>query len=484
MRYIEPVVFPGPGLSFSQAGRHVKPFNLALCALVCCLFGCGQSGSIVPSTTALPTAPVTTSSPSIWVGSWGDAITNHDASPENSGGTERSYRFLVTPSIGGTKERVRFSNFYGSTPITIGAARLAVGKDGSSAVDSTHDVALSFAGQPSLTIAPGQVAVSDPVSLNFSYGQVLAISVYLPGTFGPVDRHSSIFVTNYATQDNAGNQTADATGAALTQTLGDWLLINGVDVYGSYQGTFALFGSSTTDGFHSNYGDDQIYPTPNVPIDGQHTSRLSDWLAARLNAAGYHIGVVNLGIPGDTVTDDTTNITGDVQNANQRVGHDLLTLPNLLAAVTYFGSIDIRSVDCKSAPAIESATSQLIATAAAAKVPIVLATIPPSAFCTNPAQPNFGPLPSPSAPYAGGVTPGPANGGELQRIAFNQWIRATGASLPGVVGIADFDQVLADPSRPSFLLPQFNSGDNYHPNGNGYHTESSAIPLSVLPAPH
>ncbi len=445
-----------------------------VCGLLC-LAGCSNS--------AIPSSATAAVKPSIWVGSWGDAMTNAAVDADNGGGNEESFRFLVTPTIGGTEERVRFSNVYGLTPVTLGAARLSIGQDGSSAVDPTHDVALAFSGQPGVTIAPGQVVVSDPVSLSFSFGQTLAISAYLKGTFGPVSKHNSLFIQNYRSGAGSGNKTADATGATFTGTLGDWLLINGVDVYGPYQGTLALFGSSTTDGTHSDYSATMIYPNANVPVPGQHTDRLSDWLARRLNAAGYQIGVVNEGVGGDTVTDDITNQLNHVENANQRIAQDVLSLPNLLGMVTYFGSIDIRSPDCKSAPAIEAATEQMIATAAAAKAPVILATIPPSAFCMNPTQANYGPVPSPSDPYAGAITPGPANGGEIQRMAFNAWLRQTGANLPGVIGIADFDQALADPARPDFLLAPYNSGDNYHPTGMGYQVESGAIPLSSFPKP-
>ncbi len=455
--------------------------SAALCLLlVCCSFclaSCGSSA--IPFSGPLPVA----AKPSLWAGAWGIAMTNAVADADNAGSNEESFRFLVTPTIGGVQERVRFSNVYGLTAVTLGAAHLAVGEDGSSAVDPTHDVALSFSGQPGVTIAPGQVVVSDPVALTFSFGQTLAISAYLKGGFGPVSKHPSLFITNYRSGAGSGDKTADTTGASYTKTLGDWLLINGIDVYGPYQGTLALFGSSTTDGTHSNYSSTMIYPTPNVPLPGQHTNRLSDWLARRLNAAGYQIGIVNEGVSGDTVTDDITNQTNHVKNANQRIAQDVLSLPNLLGMVTYFGSIDIRSPDCKSAPAIEAATEQMIATAAAAKAPVIIATIPPSAFCTNPQEANYGPYPSPAAPYAGAVTPGPANGGEIQRVALNAWIRQTGAALPGVVGIADFDKALADPARPNFLLAPYNSGDNYHPTGLGYEMESGVIPLSVLPKP-
>ncbi len=418
----------------------------------------------------------------MWVGAWGDAMTNAVQSDENTG-SDQSFRFLITPTIGGTQERVRFSNVYGLTPVTLGAAHLSIGQDGSSAVDAAHDLPLAFAGQPSITIAPGQVVVSDPVSLTFAFGQTLAVSVYLKGNFGPVSRHNSLFIANYRSGKGTGDHTGDTTGTSYTETLQDWLLINGVDVYGQYQGTLALFGSSTTDGIRSDYSSDQIYPAPNHPVAGQHTQRLSDWLAKRLNTAGYQIGVVNEGVPGDTVTDDSTNALYSVKNANQRIAQDVLTLPNLLGMVSYFGSIDLRSSDCKSAPAIEAATQQLIATAHTANLPVILATIPPSAFCTNSAQPNFGPTPTAADPYAGAASSATPNGAEVQRIAFNTWIRQTGSTLAGVAAIADFDQALRDPNRPSFLQAPYNSGDNFHPTGAGYQAESLAIPLTSLPKP-
>ena len=223
---------------------------------------------------------------------------------------------------------------------------------------------------------------------------------------------------------------------------------------------------------------------PNVPVDGQHASRLSDSLAKRLNAAGYRLGVLNEGVPGDTVTVDSTNTINDVQNANARIANDVLAQPNVVAMVPYFGSIDIRSPDCKSAPAIEAAIETMVATAATAGIRVLLATIPPSAFCTNPAQANYGPVPTPTAPYAGGTGPGsgpgPENGGEVQRTLLNAWLRESGAGLPGVVGIADFDAALADPARPNFLLAPYNSGDNYHPTGAGYGAEADVLPLQLL----
>jgi lysophospholipase L1-like esterase len=441
------------------------------------LTGCG-SGTVSENVTSTPTAK-----PSIWVGAWGASMTNAEPVGDNIGGTDRSFRFLVTSTIDGARERVKFSNVYGTTAVTIGAARLSAAQEGSPAIDPSHDVSLLFNGQKSITIAPGQDVTSDPVNLSLALGQVLAVSINLKGTFGPVSRHDSYFITNYTTADGAGDKTADASGTSYTATLGDWLLINEIDVYGQYQGTLAMFGSSTTDGFKSDYGSDQVYPVPNVPLPHQHADRISDLIARRLNALGYHIGVLNAGIPYDTVTDNSNTATPHTLSANERIAHDVLALPNLIGMVTYFGSIDLRSSDCRDAVDMEAATQRMIQTAHAANVPVVMVTLPPTALCQNPSQPNYGPSPSAADPYAGGMQPGPPNGAEVQRILFNDWVRSTGVSLPGVAGIADYDKALSDPQHPSFMLPLYNSGDNFHMNGAGYQAESDAIPLMMLPVP-
>ena len=72
----------------------------------------------------------------------------------------------------------------------------------------------------------------------------------------------------------------------------------------------------------------------------------------------------------------------------------------------------------------------------------------------------------------------------MQRTLLNGWLRTAGVGLPGVVGIADFDAALADPARPDFLLPPYNSGDNYHPTGAGYEAEAAVIALKTLLPPN
>lgn len=371
---------------------------------------------------------------------------------------------------------MHFSNRLSTTPVTIGAARIAAAQGVGPAIDPTRDAALTFGGSASVTIPAGQEIVSDPINIAYAYGEKLAVSVYLKGSFGPLTQHTSEVQTNFATATAAGDTTSDASGAGFTKTSGEWFMVSGVDVYGSYQGTVAIFGSSSVDGHNSNYGDANSYPTANTPIATQDNDRPSDWLARQLLAAGYRVGVLNAGAIGDPAGEDASTAAGSAIAGIDRMQHDVLEQAGIKAVVIYFGGIDIRS-DCKPATDVEASLTNMVQQAQQAGVRVILATLPPSEYCISS---DASLLPSGANPYAGDLNPGPENPGSTQRRALNDWIRTSGAALPGVVAIADFDQALADPDHPDFMLPNLNSGDNFHPNGTGYGVQSKAIPLDDL----
>ena len=370
---------------------------------------------------------------------------------------------------------MHFSNYFGTSPITIGAARLAVAVSGTgAAIDTSHDTALTFAGAATVTLQPHGEIDSDPVHVPYSFGQWLAVSMYVQGAFPALTEHNSQISNNYATASGAGNTTADSTGAAFTQTNQEWYLVTGVEAYGPYAGTVAFFGSSTVDGHNANFGNTNSYPVPNVAIPSQIDERPTDWLARSLNSAGYALGVANAGLLGNPAGEDALTASGNGIAGVDRFNHDVLQLPGIKAVVVYTGGIDLRG-DCVSATAVEASLTNIVAQANAAGVRVILGTIPPSEYCLT-----AGPQPSAANPYNGDLNPGPENAGSTQRRAVNTWIRSAGAQLPGVAAIADFDGALAYPAHPDFLMPNLYSNDNFHPNGAGYGVQNSAIPLANL----
>ncbi len=76
----------------------------------------------------------------------------------------QTVRQIASISIGGSRVRVVLSNEYGSKPLVIGAAHVAVAGSGA-AIVAGSDRALTFDGHSSVTIPPGAPVISDPVDL-------------------------------------------------------------------------------------------------------------------------------------------------------------------------------------------------------------------------------------------------------------------------------------------------------------------------------
>ena len=459
--------------AWNRLGAKITPSKAACLALLSCLFtltSCSTGGAAAVSGAGI--APQ-------WVVAWGAALENALPSSTNAGGSEQCFRFIILPTAAGNEERIHFSNLLGSAPVTIGAAHLSASIGTGPAIDTSRDATLTFSGNPSVTLATGQEIVSDPVKISYAYGEELAVSVYLKGSFSPLTEHNSEFQNNFETSVGAGNTVTDSTGASFSTVLTEWQLITGMDVYGPYQGAVALFGSSTVDGHNSNFGNTNSYPTYNVAVAGQIGDRPSDWLSRQLTAAGYNMGVLNAGTIGDPAAEDTITASGTAIAGVDRMQHDVVNQAGIKAVVIYFGGIDLRQ-DCKPAIDVEASLTNLVQQAQAASIRVILATIPPSESCLSSSADL---LPSPTSPWQGDLNPGPENPGSTQRRLVNTWIRTSGAALPGVVAVADYDAVMAYSVHPDFLTPGYVGGDNYHPNGPSYGIQSAATPLASILGP-
>ena len=65
---------------------------------------------------------------------------------------------------------------------------------------------------------------------------------------------------------------------------------------------------------------------------------------------------------------------------------------------------------------------------------------------------------------------------ERMRQKVNAWI----LSSEEFDGVVDLDAVVRDPSHPTQLLPNYDSGDHLHPNNAGCRAEGGAIPLALF----
>jgi lysophospholipase L1-like esterase len=379
--------------------------------------------------------------PEHWIGSWAASPALPMAAPPSNParGTptfnNQTITQVVRLSAGGQRLRVRLSNEYGSKPLQIGAARVALlGADGAVVTGSERTV--TFSGAAAALIPPGAPMLSDAVALPTKPLARLRISLYLPtDTNGCTCHMTGMDLVSVAPGNVTQAPPAAGKGAADYRAF-----LTEVDVETAAPGrpVIATFGDSITDGYHST-------------DDANH--RWPDRLAERLEASRTQFAVVNAGISGNRVlSDGAIAIFG--QNALTRFDRDVLSVPGVTHVTVLEGVNDLGMG--KSAPTAAELIAgyrQLIARAHEHGLKIIGATI---------------------LPYGGAAYFTPA--GETVRQNINAWIR-TGHEFDGVI---DFDAAIRDPARPERMRADWQSGDWLHPNDVGYRVLGDAVDLSLF----
>jgi len=390
-------------------------------------------------------APVSTG---VWVGSWAAAPAGGEPGTEAHGMAGRTVRNVVHTGVGGTSARITLSNLYGSLPLTVTHATLAVAAaDDSAAADPATLRRLTFGGAATVVVPAGGQAVSDAVAVVVPHDADILVSTYTPTSAGPVTHHPRARQTSYVAD---GESTEDVTGASFTATSVYWRYLTALDVLSNEaDGTLVAFGDSITDGVTSTAGENRRWP---------------DVLAGRLRtalAAGGSVdgdtpryGVVNQGISGNRVlVDDPLRGAGGIH----RFDRDVLDRPNVKAVVVDLGINDILRDPNPSGPqAIVAGLRTLVDRAHARGVRVVGATL---------------------TPFRGHR--GYTDARERVRQQVNAAIR-TGGLFDEVV---DFDKALRDPYDPRSLRSEYDSGDHLHPSDRGYRTMARTVDLSELAGP-
>jgi len=351
--------------------------------------------------------------------------------------TNQTVRMVVHTSIGGRKVRVELSNAIGKNAIVIGSAHIALRTE-ASGISVPSDRTLTFGCRQAVTLQPGVLLVSDPVDLDVKPMSDLAVSLFLPKDTGAPTSHALGLHTAYiATGDTTGN----AVMSDSTKTTA-YLWLSSVDVVAPVD-SFAIvaLGDSITDGYKTTPEANQAWP-----------SLLSKRLAQSKATAG--IGVLNLGISGNEVLKDGAGVS-----ALARFDRDVLSRPGVKWIVLLEGVNDLnlhgQITDSTSLQPDDLIFGyrQIIDRAHAFGIKVMGATI----------MAQEGTWPS---------TPT----GEVKRLKLNDWIR-TSHQFDAVV---DFDEAVRDPSHVSRLRPDFNPGDNIHPNDAGNKAMADKFDLAVF----
>jgi lysophospholipase L1-like esterase len=379
--------------------------------------------------------------PPTWVGTW--AASPFDGDPWHTIPTlvDSTLREIVHTSIAGKALRVRFTNEFGTEPLKIDAATIALSTDAAT-IDAASLHSLAFHGSASIVIPPGAAVLTDPVEMATPAAANLAISLYLP-----LQQVSDVSVHSSAQQDNyilTGNHVRDASFAQPVVTP-SWFFLKGVDVEPAPGDAAAVvaFGDSITDGALSTENSNHRWP---------------DYLAKRLqaNPATAHLAVLDEGIGGNCIL---VHCVGE--NALARFDRDVLAQAGVKYIIVLEGINDIGRLhepnrpDYKlSAEDLEQGFAQLVARAHEHGIRVYGATL---------------------TPYkgAGYFT----EKGEQIRQAVNQWILTSGV----FDGAVDFDKATRDPANPLMFAPQYDSGDHLHPKDAGYAAMADSIDLGLFP---
>ncbi|KUN82232.1 SGNH/GDSL hydrolase family protein [Streptomyces griseoruber] len=389
----------------------------------------GGAGSAAPASTG------------VWVGTWGTAPVGGEPGTETTGMAGRTVRNVVHTSVGGTSARVTLSNLYGTRPLTVTHATLAVaaGRHGPATAPGTLR-RLTFGGAATVTVPPGGQTVSDPVPVAVPYDSDVVVSTYTPASSGPVTYHPHARQTSYVAD---GEHTEDESGTAYTGTTAHWRYLTALDVLGpEADGTVVALGDSITDGVTATADADRRWP--DVLADRLRT-------AARSGADTPRYGVVNEGISGNRVLADDPRRGA---SGLHRFARDVLGRTNVKAVVVDLGVNDILRDPGRADPdAIVAGLRTLVDRAHAHGIKVVGSTL---------------------TPFHGHR--GYSTAREDVRRRINDAIREGGVFDT----VVDFDKALRDPYDPRSLRPEYDSGDHLHPSDLGYRTMAQALDLEDL----
>jgi lysophospholipase L1-like esterase len=357
------------------------------------------------------------------------------------GETDSTVREIVHVSIGGPQVRVVFTNEFGTDPLTIGAAHVAISQGGSTInTVPASSAGITFGGRPSITIPPGALVISDPANVAVPAQSDIAISFFLPAQpIHQLSQHGYADQIGFVAEGNVvGAKELDS-----PREIQSWPFIKAVDVKaGAHAAAVVAFGDSITDG---------AFATRN------QNARWPDVLARRLQAdkRTAELGVLNLGIGGNRILHDNTG-----PSALARFDRDVIAQAGVKYCVILEAINDIghaydpgRAYDVVSAEDLITGYTQMVDRAHLHGIKVYLATL---------------------TPYVGAKYESPQ--GEEVRKTLNNWIRTNKVAD----GFIDFDKATQDPAHPETFLPAYDHGDHLHPGDAGYKAMGEAIDVALF----
>jgi lysophospholipase L1-like esterase len=377
-----------------------------------------------------------------WVCTWACAPQSTDPvdlppSPVRAAGAlaDATLRQTIHVSLGGERIRLRLSNVFGRTALTITAVTVASpagGVAGAAAIEPRSAQAVTFEGRAPVVVPAGAEAVSDPVARTVPADSNLTVTMHLAQEPEGVTSHPGSRTTSYV----------DAV------PVDHWYLLGGLEVWAppsSY--AVATLGDSLTDGRGSTTNGNDRWP---------------DVLSARLraNPDTAHIAVVNLGIGGNRMLHDGLGPAGLARLERDVLSRGCVGWLIVLEGINDIGTAAATEAAQRAVAAdLIAAYDRIVSSAHATSIRVYGATLTP--FGGNEAYDD------------------PAGLREAARQTVNAWIRTAGRFDE----VLDLDLATRDPGHARRLLGTLDEGDHLHLNPAGYRAIAESIPLSLFAGP-
>ena len=358
---------------------------------------------------------------------------------------DTTVRQVVRVTIGGRAIRVRFSNRFGTTPLRIAGAHVALATGpAEAAIRPGSDRSLTFAGRADVEVPAGADFWSDSVQIVLPALQDVAISTRFAALPQQQTGHAGARTRSWIAPGDRLSDVRFADAAPVER----WFQIAAVEVDAAPKArAIVALGDSITDGYGVK--------------DGLH-QRWTDGLARRLSAhaATRDVAVLNHGIGGNCLLAECSGA-----NALARFDSDVASQPGAKYLIVLEGINDLGGIGRERAVTVEERRAhvarmvagyrQIVTRARALGMKAIGGTV---------------------MPFVGNDYYHPDAAAEAARQAVNQWIRTPG----NFDAVIDFDRVVRDPARPDWLLPAYDSGDHLHPSMAGYRAMADAVPLALF----
>ena len=269
-----------------------------------------------------------------WVGSWGspavesgvvlgESLHMQDYIPAGS-----TIRTVLTPTLGGSKIRLKFSNLYGQAPLTINEVTVAQTGATDDMVDGSTITQVTFnGGHKDVTIAPGSEIFSDEINFQVTALKKISVSSYYKNTTTMYT--TGLYNAKTYLASSLGNRTHKEgmtifatkfqfTSGAITYTPIPFL--TRLDVYAQDAYSVVIIGDSTV--------------TNEIPL----------MLAEKLHKNGItNVGFVMSGIIGNELLNDGTGLLGKIYGESMldRVKRDAFDVAGVKYVIVKIGVNDV-----------------------------------------------------------------------------------------------------------------------------------------------